>query len=345
MSLNKQWKLLLAPGAVAAVCLTLLFFFPRGLGPRADRVQTLTLEGHRLPVQALAFATDGATLTAAGYLSRDPRGWEVTVWDVRTGQPSIPRAEHAGAVRSLALAHGGRSLAVAGQDHSLWLWETGATKGRRLAEHHCNVEALSLTGDGGRLVGADAANVVYLWNVAGGLPKVCGQGEAALVRTLAFSPDGTALAGGGWDKSVRLWDAITGEERGVLRGHASAVVAVAFAPDGRLLACGDLHGVVRIWEVVTRSELAVLETITDKVFLNEVTALSFAPDGRTLALAVDRSVQLWDVHSGRRLARLEGHEGKVICLAFAPDGTRLASGGYDRTVRIWPVGECLPTPP
>jgi WD40 repeat protein len=58
-------------------------------------------------------------------------------------------------------------------------------------------------------------------------------------------------------------------------------------------------------------------------------------DGGTLAVAVGRVVQLWNVTTGNLVARLEGHEGKVRCLAYAPDGTRLASGGHDRTVQLW----------
>lgn len=38
-------------------------------------------------------------------------------------------------------------------------------------------------------------------------------------------------------------------------------------------------------------------------------------------------------------AELTGHRGWVRTLAFDPDGTRLASGGPDRTVRIWSVAE------
>src|SRR5262249_39156890 len=32
---------------------------------------------------------------------------------------------------------------------------------------------------------------------------------------------------------------------------------------------------------------------------------------------------------------LRGHEGAVRCIAYAPDGTRLASGGEDGTLRLW----------
>jgi hypothetical protein len=44
---------------------------------------------------------------------------------------------------------------------------------------------------------------------------------------------------------------------------------------------------------------------------------------------------------------LSGHTGRVLCLAFRPDGGRLASGGQDQTVRLWEVAsgkECAALP-
>ncbi|MHB8625197.1 MAG: WD40 repeat domain-containing protein [Aggregatilineales bacterium] len=48
-------------------------------------------------------------------------------------------------------------------------------------------------------------------------------------------------------------------------------------------------------------------------------------------------MKLWDADSGQCLATLQGHMNQVSAVAFCPDGTRIASGGGDNTVRIWDI--------
>ena len=46
-------------------------------------------------------------------------------------------------------------------------------------------------------------------------------------------------------------------------------------------------------------------------------------------------MRIWDPATGQQRATLTGHTGPVSAVAIAPDGTWLASGGRDGSVRIW----------
>ena len=44
---------------------------------------------------------------------------------------------------------------------------------------------------------------------------------------------------------------------------------------------------------------------------------------------------MWDAESGQELQQLSGHTDWVRSVAYNPDGSRIVSGGQDRTVRVW----------
>jgi WD40 repeat protein len=67
-----------------------------------------------------------------------------------------------------------------------------------------------------------------------------------------------------------------------------------------------------------------------------VQGVAFFKDGRRFAsCGWDRTLRVWDVATGKELARLERHDHNFDCLALCPDQRHVLSGGFDRTFRLW----------
>jgi WD40 repeat protein len=177
------------------------------------------------------------------------------------------------------------------------------------------------------------------------------------VPCVSFSPDGATLASGGLAATIRLWDVAQGTELRVLQGHSFRIGEVTFSPDGKLLASGDgyvwsptspLHPstsgktahepmqrqaqietstpfTVILWDAASGTERRRWEVETP------IHTVAFSPRGDRLAAGggwpdgrAEYAVFVWDTVTGRSIAawRLD----VVWSVAFAPDGTTLATG-------------------
>jgi WD40 repeat protein len=67
-----------------------------------------------------------------------------------------------------------------------------------------------------------------------------------------------------------------------------------------------------------------------------VTSLAWSPDGTSIVSAgVDKTVQVWDVSSGKCIHSYSGHGAPVSAVTWSPDSAYIASGSLDKTVRVW----------
>lgn len=63
--------------------------------------------------------------------------------------------------------------------------------------------------------------------------------------------------------------------------------------------------------------------------------LEFSPDGTQLAVTVMDDIVVFSTGDWQPRQRLKGHVSSASCVAWSLDGTMLASGSHDRTIRVY----------
>jgi len=106
---------------------------------------------------------------------------------------------------SVAFAADG-SLATAGLDGTIKIWETEKGKELKSLKSDEGVWSLTFTPDGKRLASAGWDQVINFWDVDAGkvASKIVAHDRSVL--SIAFSPNGAKIASGGIDQAIRVWD-------------------------------------------------------------------------------------------------------------------------------------------
>src|SRR5262249_9983961 len=148
---------------------------------------------------------------------------------------------HTDGIAALAFSTDGRTVATAGHEGSVRLWDSGTgNEIRRLPGFHGYVTTLALSSDGQTIAIANATDTMYLGPTATTTPLRAIPARQQHVRSLAFAPDGrTLISGGGSDAPIRLWDAVTSAELKSYARPGKGACAVAYSPDGQTIAAVD----------------------------------------------------------------------------------------------------------
>jgi WD40 repeat protein len=176
-----------------------------------------------------------------------------------------------------------------------------------------------------------------IWNVATQTAHSTLRDIQSLPTIATFSPDNRLLALASGSKWIRLYDTQTGRMVRELTTNLEDVgwpTELRFSSDGRTLASGDGAYTILLWDVETGKVKRRLDAYGEYIC-----SLAFAPDDKTLAVGAAYSEVVWlkSLGQGRKHRFLRGHTATIRSVTFSGDGTRLATGAQDGTVRLWNV--------
>ena len=296
------------------------------------------LEDHGQAVWSVAFTPDGTTLASTG-ADGTIRRWQFTP----TGQ-MMPLRTFFGAVQgieTLAWSRNGRRIATGDLNGMIRLWAVDESIPHcvQVLHDHAAVRSLGFSPDSHWLAttGQDRQNAIRMWDVESGRQAATLLGHTAASESIAYAPNGGLLASGDRTGIIHLWDISQLDHIGLIRflhGHRSNINALTFNPvDAALLASYGNDQTVRLWNTESGDEVARLPGY------GASRAIQFDPTGRYLTFEDQHSsIALWDLaepSQPTRVVRFEGHIDSPSSLAFHPNGSRLISGSFDRTVRLW----------
>jgi WD40 repeat protein len=278
--------------------------------------------------ETMAISPDGTTLALGGD--------GVGLWDLANGRQIRIFDESSSPVRCISFELDGRSI-VTTRERELRCWDVPSGQLKWMLEGQGSL-LYSVTHNPNQqgMAWADERGMVGFWanwnGYAGKIPT--GQGR---VWCATFAPDGRTLATASRDGTVKLWDVARDKDRYLIPVGSPNANSIAFSPDGRTLSAAGGDGTVRSWETPEGKAISTRQF----PFSGKLVCATLSQDATTVALLdSDRSCQVWDARTGRRILSIESAalRDKV---QLSHDGKWLSGDGMNELkhdpVRVWNV--------
>jgi WD40 repeat protein/serine/threonine protein kinase len=286
---------------------------------------------------AVAFSPDDRIL-AVGQNDGLVRLWDLAAREWIGTLPSPQRQT----IHAIAFSPNGRHVVTAGVGGAnLWDWQTltflRALVGKKPYEQQLDVRDAAFSPDGRRLVIGSFDQACKLWDAESWTELDTYWGHKSPVLSVAFTADGNQIVSGDYAGAVHIRSISDPRQDRVIHGHSNAVNGIACSPDGLRIATGGADRRVRIWDATTDQALRMpggdAVSATALVFVRRGDRL--IASGYRSSWSEDGRVRIWDGKTEAAPRILDGHRRATCALACNPDGTILASGSDDRSIKLW----------
>jgi WD40 repeat protein len=296
-----------------------------------------TLEGHTGLIGAITFSPDGTQIISGNHLSG-----MVQIWDTTTGE--LLNTSGGDMFNfSITLSPDGSRNAAGSQDGLVEVRDTQTGDLLHTLQGHTDrVDSIAFSNDGTRIVTGSMDGLVHVWDAANG-EIIHTFDMDTYVFSVTFSSDDRLIAAGGLGTIAMeidgtwIWDAITGELLTSFWGHEWGTHSIAFSQDNTRIATGGGWGnpVIGINDVTTGERLFRLRgyEVGDPDYASGV----FSPDSSLIVTSAPLGgypILIWDSETGEIIHTLDVSS---VATIFSSDGTRIVTGGWDGTIRIWGI--------
>ena len=284
-------------------------------------------------VTSVSFMPDGQRM-AVGYWNGT-----VAIWDLATGKVFDEFVAHEENLASCAVVMNGQLVVTIDQAGRLRSWSLATMGVSRFANLHTGeVYGLAYVPDNMQALSVGHDGQIKLWGRNEHTELASLDPQIGPIMSCAISPDKRLWALGLSSGEIRIWNAEQQTFESSLIGHKDGVSSVAFSPNGQQILSGSWDMKVKVWSLDKLRTLCTMHGHS-----KEIASVEISLDGRLAVSACwDMTARLWDLSQTHRdylsdMRTLSGHKGRVLACAFHPDGTHVATGSADESIRIWQV--------
>lgn len=266
----------------------------------------------------------------------------IKIWDMASGELKLSLTGHISTVRGLAISARHPYLFSAGEDKLVKCWDLETNKVvRQYYGSLSGIYSLALHPTLDVLVSAGRDAVARVWDMRTKAQIHVLGGHRGTIAAVQCQESEPQVLTGSMDATVKLWDLAAGKCYTTLTHHKKSVRALAVPPNEYTFYSGSAGGRnVKKWRC---PEGTLLRNMTHDGIVN---TLSVNADGVVFSGTDAGSMRFFDGETGVPFQTLEDvvqpgsldAEAGIFCSAFDQTGTRLLTGGADKTIKVYRQG-------